>query len=825
MRVIDNIPIWAKAFAASIVLLLCLIALGTNAYVTLERSASGLTLLASSNLPKQRTIFELTPAIITTHVKTFRYVTWASNGVNRNLLEALHSEIAVDLESVKHRLQRLKTRTDLSPQEQQIAGFLAAAWEKYHNAAKRTVDVAAISPAVATMNLEVMDDDFNVVASELQSLSALVGNQTSTVTQEFATAAETNKNILALGGVFGVLVSVLATLFVGRSIVMPIRSITTAMQQVSSGQAAVDIGYRDRKDEIGQMVKAISAFRGTLEQQNLRLDTALRNMSQGLCMFDHEQRVVVCNDRYASMYGLEPDMIKSGTPLREIIQQRIANGVYYAGSSAEAYIRERIASVTSATDKVYELTDGRFIAVSRRPMSGGGWVTTHDDITERRRIEARIEHMAHHDGLTDLANRTLFRERLDLALTGTRRNDQPIAVLMLDLDRFKEVNDTLGHSSGDTLLKCVAARLRDCVRENDTVARLGGDEFAIVQSVLEPATEAAALAKRILDVISAPFDLGGNQVTVGTSIGIAIAPNDGTDPDQILHHADLALYRTKQEGRGIYRFFEPEMDQRMQERRTLERELRMALANAELELHYQPLVNLERDEICGFEALLRWNHPERGKIGPCEFIALAEETGLIVPIGEWVLRQACAEAANWPSHLKVAVNLSPIQFKCRNLVQLVVSALASSGMAPDRLELEITESAVLEDADTAFEVFTQLHDLGVRIALDDFGTGYSSLSNLRKFPFDKIKIDRSFVSDLSAANVDALAIVRSVARLGISLGMATTAEGVETREQLDQVRAEGCTEMQGYYICPPSPASEITRLFLANDRKGAASAA
>jgi len=405
-----------------------------------------------------------------------------------------------------------------------------------------------------------------------------------------------------------------------------------------------------------------------------------------------------------------------------------------------------------------------------------------------------------------------------------RQGGRALAVLMIDLDRFKDVNDTLGHPIGDALLKTVAQRLGDCVRETDTIGRLGGDEFAIVQRTSDPAADSVILAKRIQEVIDAPLDLDGHHVRIGTSIGIAIAPGDGQNPDQLLKNADLALYRAKSEGRGTYRYFEPEMDQRMQARRSLEKDLRDALVNGEFELHYQPLVNLERDEICGFEALLRWHHPKRGNVPPGDFIGLAEETGLIVPIGEWVLRQACAEAARWPVHLKIAVNISPAQFKARNLADVVVRTLAATGMSPNRLELEITESVMLQDEKAAFATLTQLHDLGVRIALDDFGTGYSSLSNLRKFPFDKIKIDRSFVSDLSAANVDALAVVRSVAQLGVSLGMATTAEGVETKEQLDYVRAEGCTEMQGYFICPPSPAEYIERL-IQRECRGAVSAA
>lgn len=550
-----------------------------------------------------------------------------------------------------------------------------------------------------------------------------------------------------------------------------------------------------------------------VEEANERCRIAMNNMSQGLCMFDAEQRVVVCNERYPAMYGLMPEMTKPGTTLQAIIEHRIARGIYRAGGNAESYLSERVALVTDATTQVHELTDGRVISITRRPMPGGGWVTTHDDITESRRIESRIHHMALHDALTDLPNRALLRERLEKALPRAQEANG-WAVHMLDLDRFKEVNDTLGHHVGDALLKKVAERLRASVRESDTVARLGGDEFAILQSLPDAATEAEGLARKILDLLSQPFDLDGHPVTIGTSIGIAFAPQDGTDADQLLKKADLALYRAKSLGRGAYHIFEPALDERMRARRDLEQSLRDALVNNELELYYQPLVNLERDEICGFEALLRWNKPG-GQMAPLDFIPLAEETGLIVPIGDWVLRQACAEARSWPSNLTIAVNVSPVQFKSRGFAQTVLHALAASGLPAERLELEVTESVVLEDSNGAFATLKQLHELGVKIALDDFGTGYSSLTNLRKFPFDKIKIDRSFVMDISAANVDALAIVRAVAGLGASLGMATTAEGVETKEQLDQVRAEGCTEMQGYYISPPRPAREIARLIWA----------
>ena len=553
-------------------------------------------------------------------------------------------------------------------------------------------------------------------------------------------------------------------------------------------------------------LRVLDRTMGTLEIQNQRFDLALNNMSEGLCMFDAQRRLVVSNERYARMYGLDPGQLQPGMTVEEILDKRIQGGVY-AGEIPDAYVRDLLALVSTKepVTKIHELNDGRIIAVKHQPVPGKGWVSTHEDVTEQRRIQKRVAYLAHHDSLTGLANRALLRERMDQALNGGR---EIVAVLCLDLDRFKEINDTLGHATGDALLQALAERLRSCVRDADTVARMGGDEFAIIQHGSTQPEDSVALAARVIDAIARPYVINGQQMLVGTSIGIAISPNDGTQTDQLLRNADLALYRAKADGRGTYRLFEQDMDRRVQARRKLESDLRDALNKSEFELYYQPLVNLEHDAICGFEALLRWHHPERGKVSPAEFIPLAEETGLIVPIGEWVLRQACAEAAKWPGHLKVAVNVSAAQFN-PSLAGSVISALATAALPPNRLELEITESVMLQDGDAAFATLTALHDLGVRIALDDFGTGYSSLSNLRRFPFDKIKIDRSFVADLSLANVDAIALVRSVANLGVSLGMATTAEGVETQAQLDLVRAEGCTEIQGYFISAPRPASEI----------------
>ena len=462
-----------------------------------------------------------------------------------------------------------------------------------------------------------------------------------------------------------------------------------------------------------------------------------------------------------------------------------------------------------------ELTDGRFLSIMHEPVAGGGWLSTFEDVTERRLAEDKIAHMARHDPLTDLPNRRLFREQLERTLARLHRGEQA-AVLSIDLDRFKHVNDTLGHPVGDELLIAVARRLRECTREEDIIARFGGDEFVIVQAAadLKPA-EASALASRIVDVVGAPFDIGGQQLVVGASIGIAMAPADGTDPDQLLKNADLALYRAKTDGRGTYRYFEPEMDARAQARRTLELDLRAAIARGEFELHYQPILDLRTNAVVSVEALVRWNHPERGMVPPLDFIPLAEETGMIVQIGEWVLRQACGEAAKWPRHVSVAVNLSPAQFKSRSLLLTVINAVAIAGLAPGRLELEITESVLLQDGEATLATLHGLRQFGVRISMDDFGTGYSSLSYLRSFPFDKIKIDSSFIKELATRN-DSMAIVRAVTGLGKSLGITTTAEGVETSEQLALLRAEGCSEIQGFLLSRPLPAAGIERL-LAQD--------
>ncbi len=438
-------------------------------------------------------------------------------------------------------------------------------------------------------------------------------------------------------------------------------------------------------------------------------------------------------------------------------------------------------------------------------------VSVVEDVTERKRLADRIAHLAHYDALTDLPNRAFFREQLEQSIHWIRQGEH-LAVLYLDIDHFKGVNDTLGHPVGDDLLKAVAVRLRGCLRETDIAGRLGGDEFAIVRPAVTDPKDVIDLVNRLQEAIRASYDVGGHQLVADLSIGIAMAPDDGIDPDQLLKNADLAMYGAKSEGRGTYRFFEPEMDARVKARRALEFDLREALMTGAFELYYQPVIDLRKNTVAGCECLLRWQHAKRGMISPTEFIPIAEETGLITPLGEWVLRTACSDARHWPDDIYLAVNVSPVQFKTGNLVQTVVNALAASGLSADRLELEITETVLIHDDEKTLAALKQLRQLGVRIAMDDFGTGYSSLSYLQRFPFNKIKIDGSFIKTIAEAD-GSLAIVEAVVNIAGSRKITTTAEGVETEQQLELLRALGCTEVQGHLFGAPQPLAATLPLF------------
>ncbi|UPK38738.1 EAL domain-containing protein [Bradyrhizobium sp. 186] len=548
--------------------------------------------------------------------------------------------------------------------------------------------------------------------------------------------------------------------------------------------------------------------KGELGRQQIVLDTALENMSQGLCMFDADGKIILFNERYAAMLG-RTDIPLTGRRLVDVLREEQAKG-QWLGDAGEFFARLVADAREGRTTTDVVSRFGRSIRVVNQPMQGGGWVATFEDITEWLAALAKISHMARHDALTNLPNRVLFHEQLEQGLRRARSHDQ-LAVLCLDLDHFKDINDSLGHPIGDALLKEVGRRLAASVGQNDTVARLGGDEFAVVQLGRSEEAAAALLAGRLVEVISAPYEIDDHQIVIGVSIGISLSPQDGDNPDELLKNADLALYRAKADGRGTYRFFETGMDARAQARRLLEMDLRAALQRDEFQAYYQPIRDVASGRVVAFEALLRWNHPQRGLIAPLSFIPLAEETGLIVQLGDFVLRSACTDAVTWPDDVDVAVNLSPVQFKNPNLIASVTDALALSGLAARRLELEITESVLLQNSEATLTTLHELRAMGVRISLDDFGTGYSSLSYLRSFPFDKIKIDRSFVSEL-ATREDSMAIIRAVTGLGRSLGIVTTAEGVENDAQLELLRREGCTQAQGYLFSKPRPASDVAMM-------------
>jgi diguanylate cyclase (GGDEF)-like protein len=566
--------------------------------------------------------------------------------------------------------------------------------------------------------------------------------------------------------------------------------------RVEQGRALADANtqLKDRTRQLGEKASL--------------LEVTLDNMDQGLVMVDADGTVAVCNRRAMQLLDLPLELMRSKPPFEavrryqfeqdEFVNDSPHHGVSSRGLRREQHIYER------------ERPNGTVLEIRSVPLPKGGVVRTYTDITARKRAERQVQHIARHDILTNLPNRSLFGEHLAQRLADVQRYQRPLALLCIDLDQFKAVNDTLGHPAGDTLLQMVAARMRNALRAEDILARLGGDEFAILQAAVDQPESSGVLAHRLVGIISECFVIDGHEINVGASIGIALAPEDGLEPDELLKRADLALYRAKESGRNTVQFFKAAMDEAVQARQQLEFDLHRALAKDEFDLHYQPVLNVKRRKVESFEALLRWRHPTRGLVPAGEFIPVAERSTLIVKMGDWVLREACAQAATWPRDIRVAVNVSPMQFRRSGLVSSVESALDASGLSCERLEIEITESVLLDSSDTVVKTLNQLRGLGVRIALDDFGTGYSSLSYLRQFSFDRIKIDRSFV--IHVAEQDTSAIVSAIVGIGKRLGAAITAEGVETQEQFERICDLGCTDVQGYFVGRPQPVLEIDSL-------------
>ncbi|MBS1183980.1 MAG: domain S-box/diguanylate cyclase protein [Proteobacteria bacterium] len=749
----------------------------------------------------------------------------------RNLAEidANLDETRLELEEASASFQA----TIGSPEEDRLFAIFSHAWEIY------LASLAQVNDAVESGELEEATEfangttrlQYQAAVSELENLIAYAKTQSEDAAARATTAVSRAITQSLVFLLVASLAAIGAIFWVQRNVSGPLRNIAHAMRRLTVGDHTTPIPEpTPRRDEIGVLVLALAGYRDALihsrefarnaEREWERLRAAVANMPVGLSMFDTSDRLIICNRIYCDMYGLAPEDTLRGRTFYEIFADATRHGGIYA-PIADALAESR-AGHGATTHLVYETRDSRILALGIQNIAGGGWIAIHEDITARRRVEEKIRHMARHDALTDLGNRLLFRDSLEEALLELTDKDS-IAVLCIDLDRFKNVNDTLGHPVGDALLQSVANRLRSCISQNDIAARFGGDEFAIIQIGPVQQPEAATdLARRIVRIVGEPYEIDGQQIIIGASVGIAIAPFDGSNADTLLKNADMALYTSKADGRGVYRFFRDEMSLRSQTRRLLELELRRALVSKELCLHYQPMFSMENRDIIGFEALLRWNHPTRGVVPPNDFIWLAEEVGLIVPIGQWVLEQACRDAASWPDRISVAVNVSPVQFRDRAFADLVVASLNASGLQADRLEIEITERVLIADTSMTLAILQRLHEIGVRIAMDDFGTGYSSLGYLRQFHFDRIKIDRSFVADLGEGDQESLAIIRAVASLSSNLNIATTAEGVESEQQFERLRAEGCDTVQGFLLGMPVPAEDVARMFADSDAISAA---
>lgn len=588
-----------------------------------------------------------------------------------------------------------------------------------------------------------------------------------------------------------------------------VKNATADLKRTAEDLAAANRAIESVNSELRYKNERLSEKEHALQSQNVLFDAALNHMSQGLCMFDAELRPIVCNRQFERHFRAEhfvqQDAASRHATLRELLPDLATEIERNIDSGGASFFQT-------------ERADGRIIAVAQQPMGEGSWVATFEDVTEQRRAQARIAHMAQHDGLTNLPNRYAFRERIKDVLADPGGTGMA-AVMCVDVDNFKDVNDLLGHPSGDALLCAVAERLVRSVRETDMVARFGGDEFAILQPGISRIDDADRLANRLIDELRKPFLVAGEFIYASASVGIALAPRHGNDPDVLQKNADLALYAAKADGKRTYRFFESAMDERLASHHVLERELRGAIDRDQLRLHYQPIVDLRTMRTTGLEALVRWMHPVHGLVPPSTFIPIAEEAGLINPIGRWVLAQACSDAARWPSHLRVAVNLSVAQFTHGDVVEDIRAALSRAGLRPERLTVEITESLLLAESITNLDTLHRLKALGIEVAMDDFGSGYSSLSYLRKYRFDQIKIDRDFVNTARNGDKNA-AIIRTIVQLSETLGMTTVAEGIETQEDLDMLIAAGCAEGQGYLFSRPVPREEVPELIAADEHVG-----
>lgn len=647
---------------------------------------------------------------------------------------------------------------------------------------------------------------------------------------------------LFLFGLIALVAFAAVAFLMSRQITRPLTKITRVLTGIAAGDFESKVVGTERLDEVGDIARSVVSLQRSvkerdalrervheknsilrsqeaqLREQNVLFDAALNNMSHGLCMFDVDGRLIVSNQRYAELFEVEPGRIKSGMTAAQLATLQKVDAVETGDMALhDSRIGDHRYSGGSQSTEMVKIRSGRIVLTTRQPLAEGGWVAISEDITERQEARDRLAFLARHDLLTQLPNRIEFRDQLDMLLNQQLVKGGEFAILCLDLDEFKTVNDSLGHPIGDELLRQVAERLRALIGRKDVVVRLGGDEFAILTGLPCRLADVEELAQSVIWEISQPFQITDHELVIGVSIGITIARADGTAGDELFKQADLALYRAKEDGRNTYRFFEKDMGTAVNDRRELITDLRTAVANDELELYFQPQYTLVDDRVSGFEALVRWNHPTRGMVSPADFIPLAEDTGLITQLGEWVLKEACRIASNWPDHLRIAVNLSPRQLRGHAFGPVLIDALTQTGLKADRLELEVTESVLLTDSEDVLDSLHQAKSLGVKVSMDDFGTGYSSLSYLRRFPFDKIKIDQSFVRSMAYSD-DSISIVKAVIELANNLNMTTTAEGVETKQLLDMLTEIGCTEAQGYYLGRPMPVASTEELIYAGER-------
>ncbi len=636
-------------------------------------------------------------------------------------------------------------------------------------------------------------------------------------------------------GVVAIILFASVSVALSRQIALPLTRITSVLSSIASGDYEDAVEDTERMDEVGDIARSVVLLQASMKErdnlrsrvddknkillqqetelrkQNVLFDAALNNMSHGLCMFDAQKRLIVSNQRYLELFDHTADQVVPGMTVRELAALQDVSYTKSDISGDPALDRGDILPSNRRNAVIAKFADGRTILTTRQPLLDGGWVAISEDVTERELARDRLAFLASHDSLTKLPNRMQLREHLDAIIERRRVDGGVFAVLCLDLDEFKTVNDSLGHPIGDDLLRHVAKRLLFLTSDHQLVVRLGGDEFAIVTETPAKGRKLEQFAREIIEELSRPYYVADHEIVIGVSIGIAIAQDDDVDGDELFKQADLALYKAKADGRKTFRFFETEMGTVVSLRRELITDLRNVIDNGELEVYFQPQYTLKNTSISGFEALMRWRHPKRGMVSPAEFIPIAEDTGLIVGLGEWIMREACKTAMSWPNSIRVSVNLSPRQLKTPGFGAVLVNTLATTGLAPQRLELEVTENVLLDDNKETLAVLHQAKTLGVKVSMDDFGTGYSSLSYLRSFPFDKIKIDQSFVRSMTHCQ-DSVSIVKAVIELSENLDMATTAEGVETEELLDMLRGIGCTEAQGYFLGRPMPAADVSEL-------------